>query len=294
MTVLYYCMGGGLGHITRFNAFCHTTQTQPVLLTNCAAEITGQIKTFSGRCLFPDARDLSDKASLGKWLQKVLQTEKPRKLIVDAFPGGILGELGALPELRDLECEYLARILNINRYLPRINGILPKFSQIFRLEKLHDDHENLLNSLSATVSDLTLVDPPAIRSEGAELEGIAKMLPKKFWAIIHSGNDDEIEQLWQYARQTAELEGVNPGFVVVSPGAKPSFLPTSAMHFNIYPADLVMMRATRLFSAAGFNIMRQIRHIQQIKHRKIRHEILPFPRALDDQFFRVAACSNII
>lgn len=287
MKVLYYCLGGGLGHITRFAAFCHTTQTQPVLLTNCTAVRNGQIIVPACRCIFPDARDQYDQASLRKWLQIVLRIEKPHKLVIDAFPGGILGELCDLPELKNLECEYLARILNLKHYLQRINGNFPKFSKIYRLEKLHDDHEILLNTLSSALCNLKLTDPPAYESQSAEFERIAKLLPKQFWAVIHSGNADEIEQLWRYASQTAELEDANPEFIVVSPGGKPSFLPISVTHLDIYPADVVINLAARIFSAAGFNIMRQMQLISQIQTRKIPHQILPFARALDDQFFRV-------
>ncbi len=43
MKTLYYCMGGGLGHITRFLAFCHTTGVNADLVTNSPAAAQGLI-----------------------------------------------------------------------------------------------------------------------------------------------------------------------------------------------------------------------------------------------------------
>lgn len=282
MTTLYYCMGGGLGHITRFVAFCHTTSINPVLLTNCKAVKTGMIKTPASRVIFPDDSDQLNQENLRNWIKIILQKEKPKKLIIDAFPGGILGELCNINELQYIECQYLARILDLKQYCRRIDSNLPRFSTIYRLETLHDEHENFLNSMSLTPRNLTLVDPPMPASETSLM-----LPPKAFWAIIHSGTEEEILQLWQFARQTAECENTNPELLFVTPGAKPSCLTSEVRHLSVYPAHTVINRAERVFSAAGFNIMRQMRNY------RARHAVMPFKRALDDQFFRARTCLKV-
>lgn len=275
-------MGGGLGHITRFAAFCHSTGIRPVLLTNCEAVKSGRIEVAAERCLFPDAAQQSSPAGMREWFLKVLLDEAPDRLIIDSFPAGILGELVDLPEFSKIRSEYLARILNISRYFQRVKGSLPWFSRVCRLEKLKDDHETLLNSVSSDIYELELTDPPA-----AETAISTMALPEGYWAVIHSGCQEELRQLWEYASQTAICEEQNPGFVFVCPGPRPPWLPARVLHLDLYPANTIMAGAARVFSAAGFNIMRQMRS------RKSIHEVMPFPRALDDQFFRAAGCSKI-
>ena len=280
MKTAYYCFGGGLGHLTRFIAWCHTTATQPLLLTNCAAAAIPGLLPAGVRCQMPAKDDQLNKATLQSWLARVIAAENPQQLIIDAFPGGILGELAGLPELAGRECLYLARILKLDAYLPRLAGAaLPKFAQICRIEKLHAEHECWLQQLGNHITGLSLHDPPAPATASALLTG----LPPNFELIVHSGSEAELRQLYHLLRETWLLEGTTGSVVVVSPGPRPTCLADDDLHLDCYPAGAVIERARRVFSAAGCNIMRQM------AGQKIPHQVLPLPRALDDQFFR-ATC----
>ncbi|PKL42229.1 MAG: hypothetical protein CVV41_15760 [Candidatus Riflebacteria bacterium HGW-Riflebacteria-1] len=265
-------MGGGLGHITRFTAFCRTFAIRPFIITGCEQVRTGKLAVQAEETMLPDAADIASKASFAAWVAGVIKSCRPDKLIIDAFPGGILGELCGLAQLQEIECEYLARILDLAAYEKRLAGSLPQFQKIYRLERLGENQEKWLTVLNSPIEDLTLfyglADVPTAK------------LPDNFWLIIHSGSDEELRQLWLFARQTAELAGVTPAFVIVSPGPAPDFLPPEAMHFDVYPADALIARACRVFSAAGFNIM------QQMRLSSAKHDVMPMPRALDDQFLR--------
>ena len=270
--ILYYGMGGGLGHINRFTAFCRQQQIRPTLITSCPQVKSGRISVDAEQILIPDASDIAGKDALTAWVGAAIDRCRPEKLIIDAFPGGILGELCALKQLQEIECHYLARILDTATYQKRVNGSLPNLSKIYRLEKLGELHENWLANMPAPVENL------ALRYDSVQLR--EPVLPADCWLIVHSGNNDELEQLWQFARQTADIEKATPEIAMVSPGQRPDFLPPAAAHFNIYPADALLRQANRVFSAAGFNIMQQMRQC------KTRHHVLPMPRALDDQFLR--------
>lgn len=280
MKTAYYCFGGGLGHLTRFIAWCHTTGTQPLLLTNCSAAGMPGLLPAGVRCQQPSEADQQNKDTLRSWLSRVITAENPQQLVIDAFPGGILGELAGLPELTGLDCLYLARILKVDAYLPRLAGaVLPKFAQIYRVEKLHEEHESWLHELSDHITGLPLRDPPPPAMTAAMLAG----LPQDFELIVHSGNESELRQLYHLLHETWLIEGTSGSVVVVSPGPRPAFLADDDFHLDCYPAGAVIERARRVFSAAGCNIMRQM------AAQKKPHQVLPLPRALDDQFFR-AAC----
>ncbi|EKD82113.1 MAG: hypothetical protein ACD_39C01476G0001, partial [uncultured bacterium] len=162
--------------------------------------------------------------------------------------------------------------LDLQAYQKRLAGSIPSLKRIYRLEKLGEDQENWLKTLHAPIENLRLNYHSATTA--------TRQLPPNSWLIVHSGNREELEQLWLFARQTADIEHITPAFAVLCPGARPDFLPPEALHFDVYPANGLLMQADRVFSGAGFNIMQQMRCL------KTKHHVMPMPRALDDQYLR--------
>ena len=279
MKTLYYCFGGGLGHFTRFVAWCHTTGEKPVLLTNCPAAADRLLLPADIECLMPADMQMS-KDTLRGWLKKALLEQKPERLIIDAFPGGLFGELCELHELESVECVYLARVLQLEKYLQRTGRHrLPKISSIFELERLKPEHQAFNVQLCSKISKIKLIDPPA-----PVIEGIVRQLPAEFSLVLHSGPDNEVEELCRYAMETNELKGSETPLVVVSSTPRPTSCPPATLHFNLWPAGWLIERAASVFSGAGFNIIRQMQGNARP------HYVMPFARALDDQFFRLSCC----
>lgn len=284
MTTAYYCFGGGLGHLTRFLAWCHTTGTRPLLLTNCAAAATPGLLPPGTRLMMPSPSEQLHRSALGKWLNKAFDVERPSQILIDAFPGGIIGELCDQPWLAQCDCIYLARILKLSSYLQRLAGSpLPRFTRIFKLEQLHPDHEMFLTGLSDNIDNISLSDPPDDPEISARL--IAG-LPDAFELIVHSGCENELQQLYNLMHETWQIEAKNSKAIVVSPGARPDFISAEAIHLHCYPAGPIIKKASRVYSGAGFNIMRQM------ATSSIPHLTIPFKRALDDQFFRASLRNN--
>lgn len=269
--MLYYCLGGGYGHLTRFLAFCHTFSLYPELITASTNFIEKLSLPAEVKVHIPNEQAIVDRNSLAIWLEKLIVERKPSFFFIDAFPGGILGELCNLKILEQVKCIYLARILQWSVYLRRIGGLFPRFSKILRLEELSPAHETFLKDCVCPVQNLELIDPPTAKVSG---------IPARFWLVIHSNSGWELEQLWNYAVETANLQKVSPYFVVVAPGNRPNYLPVNALHFDIYPAIGLLQSAEKVFSAAGFNICRQMRPYRE------KHLVMPFNRSLDDQFLR--------
>ena len=181
---------------------------------------------------------------------------RPDELIVDSFPGGILGELCGmtLPPAR-----HVARRLRWTAYAQRFTGRLPRYDVIYELEPMSHEHAR---ALTGPIERLTL----PVASPGAPL------VDEPHWLVVHSGPDHELDRLLAHAADA-------PRIVVVSP-RRPARLPERAQWRDVYPVAPHLPHAERIVTAAGFNLMQETAHLRD------RHTFVPFERALDDQFAR--------
>lgn len=107
--VLYYALGGGLGHLTRAEAIARQwsrLSAEPFhVLTNCRFTVPAGAAQL--RLEEPDP----DPAALGRLVRHLLAALRPRLFVADAFPAGILGELPeALPTLPCRRAAILRRL----------------------------------------------------------------------------------------------------------------------------------------------------------------------------------------
>ncbi|WP_197688144.1 MULTISPECIES: hypothetical protein [unclassified Actinoplanes] len=202
----------------------------------------------------------------------VLRELRPETLVVDAFPGGIRGELDASVIPPKIRTVHLARLLRWAAYRDMLPVDVTYFDQTWVLEELTDGHAAFLAGHSGAIGSLTLTDPPSVP---------AREIAADRWLIAHAGPLEETTQLLAYARECAALENVQPRLLLAAP-SRPAPLPADVDHIDDYPVWPLFASAARVFTAAGFNAVRQMapwRH---------RHRILPFARRWDDQFARAA------
>ena len=102
------------------------------------------------------------------------------------------------------------------------------------------------------------------------------------WVIVHAGSSDEIMDLISFAQESALLEKISPRFVLIAPRC-PRDLPDIFEYYRVYPALVWFEEADRIFSACGFNTVRQL-HSYRAQHRYI-----PMPRRFDDQYARASS-----
>jgi rRNA maturation protein Nop10 len=100
-----------------------------------------------------------------------------------------------------------------------------------------------------------------------------------YWLIVHSGPQSEVAELIAYANDIRAAEASDVALWVASPQA-PVNLAASVRVLDVFPADAYFAAAQRIFSAAGFNIMRQTAPYRG------KQTVLPMPRRFDDQFER--------
>jgi hypothetical protein len=258
--ILYYSIGGGLGHLVRARAVLHTLGVagRGALLTASPFAADPRVVGDLPVIRVPDALD-GDRSALRRWLCDLVAGLRPERLVVDAFPAGVLGELQA-----DLgvPTDHVARLLRWPRYARRLDGPLPRIETTFVVEPLHDDHLAAVRAASERVVALALVDPPAPPRDDAVGAAL----------VVHAGPAHEVRVLAALAARTGHpVRVARPG------GAD----------LDVHPASALFGHAAAIVTAAGFNAMRQAVPFGD------RHLCLPFPRPLDDQRARARAVRGI-
>ena len=276
-------MGGGLGHLTRARALLHTLNlVEPVVLITASAfakdpRIVGKLSVVS-----PEQGLASQPETYRAWLQSLLHRLRPAQLYIDAFPAGVVGEWCDFSFPTGMAIYHVARLLQWERYERRLKGTSPHFKTTYLLEPLTGRHAEFTHSHSDSTVSTTLSYPPTpLASEIHQAFQKLKHGGRDVWLIIHSGSEQELLELLDYAREIMAIEKQDPRLVLVSP-ERPTALPREISYLNAYPASALYDQANRIISACGFNLM------QQTLPYRDRHSYLPFPRALDDQFLRAA------
>jgi hypothetical protein len=278
MTVktMCYCMGGGLGHVYRHLALWQ--HLNPYVITNCEAVKNGSIKLDGAGCFIPEPKDYADAEHLKKWVYGVIDEVKPDKIILDAFPAGVLGELSDLNADFDIECEYTARILKVADYMKRVSGRLPRFTKVNLAEKLGEGQYGWIKGMGAELVNIK----PVYSKNGAPVVE----LPKQCLLVVHSGKLSEVEQLVRFAEKIAEAENIDKNIVVIGQAKGISDIFNYQCHETLN-AHLLFDKAYAVFSGAGYNTM------HQMSETKVNHYVIPFARPLDDQFLRLKMFGNL-
>jgi len=279
--ILYYALGGGLGHLTRAAAVIHTLGlAEPVVLVSASA-FASDARVVGPRVVERPPNALArDPVKLRRWLESLLHRYRPQHVYVDAFPGGIIGEWCAISLPPDTRLHHVSRLLRWERYQRRLCGAMPRFARVHLTEPLQARHEKHLAVHAAEVASLELdyAFPDEVNhAPGAVLDSFARPL----WLVVHAGPAAECLNLLRYAAQASTLEGVKPTLILISP-QRPSRLPAGVYHLDAYPARRLFPFADCVVSACGFNIMHEAGVLAR------RHLYVPFERPLDDQFKRAA------
>ena len=280
--IFYYALGGGLGHVTRAQALIHTLGLEgPVTLAMTSAWRHGLLpipdhfrQVKAPQALSQDARGVR------AWITELLMRERYQVIIIDAFPVGLLGELCDFSFPTTAKLLHCARRLQWPIYAQCLTGQIPYYDQCYQLEQLSRPHLDTLRSSCQTVEVLRLEDS-TIDGEFVNLSSESEP-ERPLWLIIHAGSDDETIELVDFAIESATIEGVTPRFLLISP-QRPEMLSNKIEHRRVYPAHHWFSRAQRIFSACGFNTVRQL------SAHRAKHRFMPFPRRFDDQFARASA-----
>lgn len=254
MKTVYYAVGSGLGHLTRARrvlAALDLASEATIVTSSRDRDAAGDIPTIV----------INEDDDIGA----VIGTAQ--RLIIDAFPCGIRGELAGIDAPRR---DYVARRLRWSEYAPICATPAPRFDVTYVVEELEESHSDWVQMHSSAVAPLGLnVAPEAGKEED-------------FWLVVHSGPAEEVQELLAYARELAARAGATPRMMVATRCAME--LPADVALAATSPQEPPpYAAAARIITAAGFNVMLET---EAWKHK---HHVLPFPRRFDDQFARARA-----
>lgn len=277
--IFYYAMGGGLGHLTRARAVVQTLgiHDEVTVLTASPFAADPRVHGQLRMARVPDGI-VGGSDVYREWVASQIGRQRPTTFIVDAFPGGLFGELCDWRGARSLRMWHVARRVRWDAYAPRLHGQSPRFDLTWIVEPLDAAQMPFVSRHSSRTASLTLDDP------APPAASLPSDLPNQWWLVAHAGPRHETEELIAYALETRAMERSRAGIVVATPYVLGD-LPPVCRHVDVYPVSVLFRRAERIFTGGGFNSVRQLapwRH---------KHRILPFPRALDDQYARVR-CSS--
>jgi hypothetical protein len=253
--ILYYAVGGGLGHLTRGRRVIQALGLDAVFVT--ASEYARDTRVTGGIPVIEVPAHLEHAPHEHREWLRTLNAER---IIADAFPGGIQGELSGL----DVPMDYVARILRWDEYRRVVPDELPRFETTWVVEELASLHVE-----SARVAALTL-----------PLEVFAEPARSPFWLVVHSGPAEEVQELVAYAAALRALADAPPPPVLVASRCSSLALPLGFAATDVFPAARLFAGATRIISAAGFNVMLETEPWRD------KHDVVPFPRQFDDQYLR--------
>ena len=266
--ILYYAMGGGMGHLVRASAFLHTFDLKPYKILTASANAT---RIFDRKDLItvdPEMQD-SPENFLG-FIQENLLKHNIERIILDCFASGILGEICHPGDVFNIPLDYVSRRIRWDRYKEKVSGNL-KFGKSFILEEPEPEHLTFIHDKSDEVWEGSLKYP----EYGMPEKILQAWESRSAWLIVHSGPEEEVRILINHALDIAEAENIRPELLLISPIQIPGI--TS---LDFYPASSLFPLAGRIFSGCGFNIM------QQTSEYRDKHIFIPFERKYDDQFRR--------
>ena len=264
--ILYYAVGGGLGHLTRGRRVLEALGLEKRAALVTASPYARDARITDGIPVIDVPARLEHEPDEHRaWLRDLIRERAAERLIVDAFPAGIQGELSGLP----IAMDYVARILRLDEYR-RVVSDIPRFDTTWVVEELTADHAELVRAQSERIVTLDLTPAPS-----------APVETDPYWLIVHSGPEAEVTELVEYAANLRELAADRPERIVVASRCSVS-LPPGFELTDQYPVNHLFPMATRIISAAGFNVMCETAPWAD------KHQAVPFPRRFDDQYLRAA------
>lgn len=213
--ILYYAVGGGLGHLARALRVIEKLGLAGVTIATASPHAERVCGTTPSVRV---PRDLEgDRERHRDWVRSL----GAERILADTFPGGIQGELCGL----DVPVDWIARMIRWDVYRAAVPLALPRVETMYAVEEPHPS----MPMQAATPLDLSLPLAAAVPEED-------------HWLVVHSGPEDEVRELVAYAREMQAIDGAR-GEIRVVTGC------------DVWPAWPLFPAAAKIVTAAGFNVM---------------------------------------
>jgi hypothetical protein len=269
--IVAWSLGGGLGHLTRIAAWWHTCRPTSSLVVATVSKHATDPRAVTGATIvrLADPAGRPDRRLLRRQLSGLLADPSVSELVVDAFPGGLFGELDGLRAPDHVPVTCLARALRWDAYRRRLGPRPPRFDRVHRMEALPPDQDRWLRDQADSIDDLRVHDPPPV-PEPDSVEVAGSVL------VVHSGPEAEIERLLGWCDRR------RPVVLACPPWSVPLTVPAGTTVVDALPAWPLFGQAAQIVAGGGWNVVRQTMPMAS------KRVLIPFARALDDQHRRVA------
>ncbi|HPC39344.1 MAG TPA: hypothetical protein PLM53_10815 [Spirochaetota bacterium] len=269
--ILYYAMGGGLGHLTRTLAIADEMGPRSSSLRIlCSSNFSPMVLASTGHAIDHVTGDtLASRESYYGFLSDYIERHQFSLIILDTFPFGIVGEwLTLAPDIPRL---LVARSLKWDRYTDVVNTKETRSGRHFPscslvIEPLDNDYETVLRDNSSAAN----LHEPILRRRSHHPGSDPSTGLLNRCAVVHSGNENERNSLLDYAAGLFRERDMSVPIDTVFPDQQ------------VYPADGLVSSYRYIVSAAGYNMAALAS--QAGPH--CQHYLFPFTRKYDDQHAR--------
>lgn len=295
MTILYFALGGGLGHVARAVKVARALGWGDVQLV--ASTRSGPLPRLPGGRvpIVVPSEIRADRSGYEAWIAAVVARVAPSAICVDAFPMGLFGEWSSVTLPPGVERLHVARLLRWPAYVGATGAEVPRYDRVWTVEPLTEDHRAALAGAATRIDPLALAADPVddihlararamvehLRTSAESTRHSANAPRPTVWLLVHTGPPDEVAELHAYGRSVADARGEWPVWALAHPDpALPT--PEGLRRVPELPAAAFFPWVDRIVSAAGFNTM------LETAHWAARNDVLPLPREFDNQFERAA------
>jgi len=265
--ILYYALGGGLGHIARSLA----------LIAQAPEALRGRIRLLvSSRsaeaarpaCPCPmdnvPAKAMATARNYSLFLDSHIKAHRFSGMILDTFPFGLLGEWAdKAPELPRF---MVGRYLRWDEYKQRVGrlsaAVWPRFS--IMIEEQNEEY-------MAAISSHSLIAQCDAPLSLARPENISFPEDRPSWCVVHSGAAEELDALITSARNLMAERGICGNAEVITPSRE------------IFPLEQNLAGYSDIVSGAGYASCAA----SKVLEGSVRYHLQPFLRRYDDQELRI-------
>lgn len=273
--VIYYAIGGGLGHLTRARKILNYKNITEFKIITAVANNPIFSKEHT---LLLESNLYQSPDIINSLVTDIIIQYKADSLFIDTFPFGILGELDIESLNKLCKTFYVARYIKWDKYRKNI-----KSKGLFYTSFLFDmTDKQQIDFIKARSQYIETIELPVLKNT-KEIE----LKHPYYWLINHSGNKEEVLELFEYAKEVAHIEQVNPHFIINTQCEMDEIRESNLSVFNLYPASMLYEKAAKIISACGFNVM------QETIPYCDKHIFIPFERKYDDQFKRAQYRKNL-
>lgn len=265
--ILYYALGGGLGHISRsFALISHAPKPLQPRIRLLISSKSAYVARPHSPCPVDEVPRwaMAGKGRYPQFLADHFKQHGFSCIVIDTFPFGLLGELKhAAPELpRVLVGRYLRWGAYIDRCGETDDAVWPQVAVM--IEQQQDEYLEQMERNGRVIN----APWPISLARLADAEGPAE---KPACCVVHSGTPSETRRLMSAARN------IMSGHRMAGPPEL--FTPEK----GLFPLERHMLRFSDIVTGAGYGSCAAA----SVLNGRIRYHLHPFPRRFDDQTLRL-------